>query len=45
MLHDFLWTLISSFPVISPQMVKIMSGGKSRFSPSQLKVLVGARAS
>lgn len=30
MLHDFLWTYINSHPVISPQMVNMMSEGKIR---------------
>lgn len=36
--RGFLWTCIGSFPVISPQMVNMMSEGKIRFLPSQLKV-------
>lgn len=45
MLHGFLWTCIGSFPVISPQMVNMMSEGKIGFSPSQLKDFFKALAS
>lgn len=31
MLHDFLWTFINSYPVISPQMVNMKSEGKIRW--------------